>query len=290
MSADCVLDDLPQRFRVILCDLWGCVHNGEQILSGVVERLDQWAAEGRRLVFLTNAPRPANAVAEQLSRLGLPDRLNGSIVSSGDVALAWLAREARSRAFAFIGGQADAAWLEARGIHFVTDDGADTVICTGFDARGFELDAYGERLNEFAANNVEMLCFNPDRIVHRGERVEPCAGAIAEAYAAIGGAVRMFGKPYEDIYAYAVDFAGGLLNRRVGYDEVVAIGDSVATDFAGAANAGIDFIFVTGGIDHAAYRVDPVGLFVSEPNPDARPKSKPIAIVMHLGRAKEYQR
>ncbi len=275
------LDALPDRYRVIFCDLWGCVHDGVAILPGVVERLDRWRDEGRRVVFLTNAPRPSPAVVAQLAALGLPDRLNGQVVSSGDAALAWLADDGDDRACAFIGTRADAARLTAAGLRFVSDAAAERVICSGFDERGFDIADYDGQLRRLAARGVEMLCLNPDRLVHRGGRAEPCAGAIADAYQAMGGTVRQFGKPHPLIYDHAIRHAG-----HPDRTAILAIGDSIATDIAGAAHAGIDVVFVAGGIDAAAYRTEGERVFARQPGlrPDA---TRPVAIVPGLGHSEE---
>jgi HAD superfamily hydrolase (TIGR01459 family) len=266
------LDALPDRYRVILCDLWGCVHDGIAILPGVVERLDRWRDEGRQVIFLTNAPRPSSAVVAQLTALGLPDRLNGQVASSGDAALAWLADD-DDRACTFIGAQADAVRLTAAGLRFGPEAAAERVICSGFDERGFDLADYDDQLRRLAARGVEMLCLNPDRLIHRGGRAEPCAGAIADAYQTLGGTVRQFGKPHPLIYDHAIRQAGNP-NRAT----ILAIGDSIATDVAGAAHAGIDVVFVAGGIDAAAYQTDGDRIFVR--GSDTR---RPIAVVPGLG-------
>lgn len=275
------LDDLPRRYRVILCDLWGCVHNGVRIIPGVVERLDRWAAEGRCVIFLTNAPRPSQAVVEQLAALGLPERLNGRVVSSGDAALAWLKR-GELRHAVFLGSSTDAVRLESEGLRFAPEDEADTVICSGFDERGFDLTDYVAQLERFAGRQLEMLCLNPDRVVHRGDDAEPCAGALADAYGELGGLVRYFGKPHSHIYEHAITHAERLAASRLDRSEIIAIGDSIATDFVGAANQAIDFVFVAAGIDNETYRADPEQAFECAIGLRAR-GARPVSVVQGLG-------
>jgi HAD superfamily hydrolase (TIGR01459 family) len=274
---------LPPHYRLLLCDLWGCVHDGVHVLPGVVERLDCWAAEERQIIFLTNAPRPSAAVAQQLSNLGLPDRLNGNIVSSGDTALAFIAAEGRHRSFTFLGSKNDAALLRAAGLNFVSIDEADTVVCSGFDQRGFDINDYSLQLRAYFDRHIEMLCLNPDMIVHRAGQIEPCAGTLAEAYRQLGGTVRSFGKPYTDIYLYALRHAARKMGRTPDRNETLAIGDSIATDFTGAANAGIDFVFVKDGIDKIAFHEDPVRLFHQAPGLVSNDKVEPVSIVSGIG-------
>jgi HAD superfamily hydrolase (TIGR01459 family) len=251
-----------------------------------VERLDQWAAEQRTVIFLTNAPRPSDAVRAQLSALGLPDRLNKHVVSSGDTALAWI-REARpSLAFSFLGSEADAFRLVSAGLHLSTDMNAESVICTGFDERGFDLMLYRQQLQEFAKGGAEMLCFNPDRVVHRGVEPEPCAGAIGAAYEEMGGIVRQFGKPHAQIYDHAIRYAGGQRGSLPERRDVLAIGDSLATDFVGAINAGLDFVFIAGGIDETAYRAGP-DCFSAAKGLKEPDRARPVAVVQCLGDIRE---
>jgi ribonucleotide monophosphatase NagD (HAD superfamily) len=74
-----------------------------------------------------------------------------------------------------------------------------------------------------------------------------CAGAIADLYKAMGGEVLYAGKPYRPIY----ELAYARLKSAPPPDRVLAIGDSLRTDLAGANSFGVDFVFLTAGI-HAA--------------------------------------
>ena len=72
--------------------------------------------------------------------------------------------------------------------------------------------------------------------------------AFADLYAAAGGDVTYAGKPYRPIYEQALAIAGAARGRPVEHHRVLAIGDSVRTDLAGAHGFGIDCLFVTRGI------------------------------------------
>ena len=48
------------------------------------------------------------------------------------------------------------------------------------------------------------MCANPDEVVSRGSEVVFCAGALANKYIEIGGEVNYFGKPYSEIYNFAL--------------------------------------------------------------------------------------
>lgn len=234
------LDALPERYRVILCDIWGVVHDGVHLTPGAADRLARWRGEGRNVVLLTNAPRTADAVKFQLDRLGLPRHCWDSICTSGEAGIAGLL--ALGEPVGFIGTPADRDNLESRGI-IIADQGFDHVAVTGIDGIRMAASDYAADLAAYGARSVIMHCLNPDMLVIRGGVPEACAGAIAELYVALGGRVEYYGKPHDHIYEHAFALAGDPPR-----DNVVAIGDGLPTDVLGAARYGVDCIFIQGGI------------------------------------------
>ncbi len=99
------LDHLDGRYSVILCDIWGCVHDGVQLYPGAAERLGQWRSEGRTIILITNAPRTAEAVEAQLERIGLPADTWDGIATSGEAGIAALKQLAQP--VGFLGTDAD---------------------------------------------------------------------------------------------------------------------------------------------------------------------------------------
>lgn len=239
---------MPERHRLIFCDLWGCVHDGRAIFSGVRETLGAWKRQGRRVLFVTNAPRSADAIREQLLRLGLDPALDDGIVTAGEAGLAAV----RGRPVGFCGTEADRADLTARGL-VIAEAGYDELASAGFDV-GETVADYADRLAAWRAGDVLMHCLNPDRIVHHMGQAVVCAGALADAYEALGGRVVWYGKPYPAIYEHALRL-GGSPDKSA----VLAIGDGLQTDMAGAAAFGIDAIFVSGGIHAGEKHLFPSG-------------------------------
>ncbi len=240
------LDRLDPRYRTILCDIWGVVHDGGRLMPGAEARLLRWKAEGRKVILMTNAPRPARTVQRQLDALGLPRATYDAITSSGAAGIAALACPAR--AVGFLGMAEDRADLEAGGVTIVAA-GFGELACTGLDERSDDSADYAAQLEAFAAADVLMHCLNPDRVViHRGRR-EACAGALADLFETLGGCVTWYGKPHAAIYDHALSLAGNPPREAV-----LAIGDSLATDMVGAARYGIDAVYVASGI-HAGVPV-----------------------------------
>lgn len=264
------LDALPEQYRLILCDIWGVVHDGVNLYPGSAGRLQQWRAEGRTIVLITNAPRTAEAVEQQLDRLGLPRDAWDGISTSGEAGIGAL--NALGKPVGFIGTRADREILEGRGIVIAERDDFTELAATGLDDERRHVANYVAELEDLAARDVLMHCLNPDRIVVRGGETEPCAGALADVYMEFGGRVEWYGKPYPAIYRHALGLGG-----NPPASAVLAVGDALRTDILGAAKMGFDAIFVAGGI-HAGERFPP----------DFGPENglgdwQPVAVVDSLG-------
>lgn len=233
------LDELERNYAVILCDLWGCIHDGVNLYPGAAERLQRWHSDGRKVIFITNAPRTAEAVGRQLDRLGLPHLWDG-IATSGESGIFCL-KEAGP--VGFIGTASDRADLEGRGVSIANGDAFTELACAGLDEHRRQVADYEEEIAPLARRDVLMHCLNPDLVVIRGGVTEPCAGAIADRYEELGGRVEYYGKPYPAIYRHAMKLAGD-----PPASDVLAIGDGLNTDILGAARMGYDCVYVTGGI------------------------------------------
>jgi len=235
------LDEVERDYRVILCDLWGCIHDGVQLYPGALDRLRRWRSDGRTIILITNAPRTAEVVARQLERLGVDSSLWDGIATSGDAGIARL-KQAECPV-GFIGTSGDRETLESRGVRIADGDIFDELACAGLDGRRRQVSDYEGEIRPIAERDVLMHCLNPDRVVIRGGVPEPCAGAIADRYVELGGRVEYYGKPYPAIYRHAMELAD---NPPPG--DVLAIGDGLNTDILGAARMGFDCVYVTGGI------------------------------------------
>jgi HAD superfamily hydrolase (TIGR01459 family) len=235
------LDELDPKYRLILCDVWGVVHDGLTLYPGADARLAQWRGEGRCVVLITNAPRTADAVEQQLARIGLPRNAYDFVATSGEAGIEALI--ALSKPVGFVGTAGDREILEGRGVRIDEAQGFTDLACTGLEACRPEPRDYLADLVRWADRDVHMHCLNPDRVVIRGGVAEACAGAIADLYQGLGGRVTWYGKPHPAIYNHALHRSGDPPK-----DEVLAVGDGLQTDVLGAARMGFDTVFVTGGI------------------------------------------
>lgn len=234
-------DELDPKYRLILCDIWGVVHDGVNLYPGAAGRLLLWQEEGRSIVLITNAPRTAEAVEQQLMRIGLPPECWDSIATSGEAGIEAL--NALGKPVGFVGTANDREILEGRDVRIAQDEQFTDLACCGLEENRPHVDDYRPDLERWADRDVHMHCLNPDRLVIRGGVPEACAGAIADVYQGLGGRVTWYGKPHDTIYRHALHLAGDPPR-----DEVLAIGDGLQTDILGAARMGFDTVFVAGGI------------------------------------------
>lgn len=234
------LDALDPKYRLILCDVWGVVHNGVELYPGAAARLRQWRGQGRCVILLTNAPRTQEAVQQQLERIGLPRECWDAIATSGEAGIGAL--KALAAPVGFIGTAGDRAVLEGRGVR-LAPEGFTDLACTGIREGEPNPEEYRAELEQLAERDVHMHCLNPDRLVVRGGVPEACAGALADIYQQLGGRVTWYGKPFPAIYEHALHRAGDPPSNQV-----LAIGDGLQTDILGAARMGFDTVFVAGGI------------------------------------------
>jgi HAD superfamily hydrolase (TIGR01459 family) len=248
------LDEIGPGYRVLLCDLWGCLHDGVRAFPAAVAALERFRARGGRVVLLTNSPRPAGDVGRQLDMLGAPRSCYDAIVSSGDAAQAAMAAGQFGRRDYHIGPERDLGFfLHPDGspirVERVQLDEAEGIVCTGlFDDRTETPDDYRATILYGKTKGLRLLCANPDIVVDVGDRRISCAGAIAAAYAAAGGRSYYFGKPHPPIYALARARLRDLSGFEVPPDEVLAVGDGIATDIEGAMGENLDALFITGGL------------------------------------------
>jgi HAD superfamily hydrolase (TIGR01459 family) len=239
---------LAPDYDALLCDVWGVIHNGVSASPHACDALMRMRARGGVVVLITNAPRPSDVVARQLERLHVPRETYDAIVSSGDVTRSVIEGR-RGQSLYHLGPERDRSIFSGLNVHFAPLGTADYVVCSGLEDDERETpEDYRGRLEAMLARKLFMVCGNPDVVVERGSTLVYCAGAIADLYATMGGEVLYAGKPYRPIYEMALAKAAAAAGREISRSRVLAVGDSVRTDFKGARTVGVDFLFVTSGI------------------------------------------
>jgi len=230
-------------------DIWGVMHNGVRPFASSVAACEAFREQGGTVLLVTNSPRPRESVGRQLDGIGVAQSAYDGIVSSGDVSRSLIEAWA-GQPILHIGPERDLPVFSGlRAKPGATADDAAVAVCTGLYDDETETPAdYTGMLKKLRARGIPMICANPDEKVERGSRIVYCAGAIARAYEALGGEVSFAGKPFKPIYDLALDIGSKLRGNAVTKDRVLAIGDGVATDIAGAGNVGIRSVFIASGV------------------------------------------
>ncbi|WP_415919666.1 TIGR01459 family HAD-type hydrolase [Tateyamaria sp. SN6-1] len=248
------LSEISDRYDALFVDLWGCVHNGVSALPDAVAALQAYRARGGKVVLVTNSPRPRAGVQKQLVQFGVPDDAWDTIATSGDSARAAMFRGVVGNRVYFIGQPGEEKFFEPIGVikdpvdvQMVPLDEAEGIVCTGPRDPMADPDVMRPEFLAAKTRGLKLLCANPDIVVDRGEVREWCAGALAQLYTEMGGESLYFGKPHPPIY----DLARRRL-AELGVDVpdagILAIGDGVLTDIAGAMGEDIDSLFISGGL------------------------------------------
>jgi HAD superfamily hydrolase (TIGR01459 family) len=229
-------------------DIWGVLHNGLKPFAGAVSACQNFRALGGKVILVSNSPRPRSGVEKQLDHIGVPKDSYDAVLTSGDVSRVLIAGFEGQPVF-HLGPERDVPVFVGTGVELASAVEAIAIVCTGlFDDETEIPHDYEARLQAFAKRRMPMICVNPDKTVERGGRIIYCAGAIAEAYEKLGGNVVYAGKPFAPIYEEAFHIAAQLTGAPVVASRVLAIGDGVNTDIAGAIAAGVRAVYIASGV------------------------------------------
>lgn len=264
------LAEISDRYEALFVDLWGCVHDGVKALPEAVAALRAYREKGGAVVLVTNSPRPRASVAAQIRGFGVTDDAWDTIATSGDSARVamfrgvvgnkvWVMGETGQEAEFFEPPKVLDDPIEIRSVPL---DEAEGIVCLGpFDPMADPAENRPQFLMA-KQKGLKLLCANPDIVVDRGGVREWCAGALARLYTEMGGESLYFGKPHAPIYDLARRRLAAL-GRNGSEGGILAIGDGIHTDIAGAIGEDIDSLFISGGLAAEETRT------THQPDPDA---------------------
>jgi HAD superfamily hydrolase (TIGR01459 family) len=258
-------------YDLALCDIWGVLHAGVAAFRAASQALLRFRQGGGRVILISNAPRPGASVVSQLAELGVPRLAFDAIVTSGDVTRALL-DQAPTRPYFWLGPPRDGPLFAGLMPGVATLEEADIIVCTGLDDDTTQTPAdYTAILTRARDLKLPFICANPDLIVDRGGQLIYCAGALGQAYEALGGQVIYAGKPDLPIYRAALDKAAAMGLAAIALERIIAIGDALATDIAGAAKLGCASLFIAQGIHARDLREHDQSMQVLPPDREVAP-------------------
>jgi len=237
------LAEIYKAYDTFVIDLWGVMHNGIQLNKGAIEVADNLSKNNKKIIFLSNAPRPNKNVINFLKKLNMDDKYLKHVFTSGEAAINSLRNQKFGDSFFHLGPERDTSLFEDFKEKRTNIKSSDFILCTGlFDDHTEDLDYYKKLLVN--STSKRFVCTNPDLVVHRGNKEEYCAGTLAKIFKDLGGQVVYFGKPYKEIYDI-------ILTQG---EKAFIIGDNLNTDIKGANNLKLDSLFITNGIHRSEFK------------------------------------
>ncbi len=247
------LRDVVDRYKVLLIDAYGVIHNGRNVFDGVNEALRLARVGGRQVVVVTNSPQRVAGVEIRLRDVGVEVGNYDYIACSGE--LTWRDIEQRNALgdalpkLHFILQGSGIRWLADVRNPIVPDMAeADIIVAAGMPY-ATEPAALASpivaALAEACSRGLPLLVADSDETYPEDGMVRLGPGWIARHYEALGGTVVEYGKPFDPIYDEALRLTGD-----VDPAEVLMIGDNLQTDIRGAARRGFDSLMVLDGGVH----------------------------------------
>ena len=241
------LSEVYDSYDTFVIDLWGVIHNGINLNEKAMEAVNQLKKNFKKIVFLSNAPRPSAKVIDFLLKMKMDKQYLSNVMTSGEAAMNAINNNKFGKKFFHLGPPRDVAIFEKVKENSTTIDNCEFILCTGlFDEddpdvnksqlHENDLDYYKNFLIKHISK--KLVCTNPDLTVHRGDKEEYCAGYVAKIFEELGGETIYYGKPYKEIYNMCFDKS----------EKVLAIGDNLRTDIKGANNLNIDCVFISEGV------------------------------------------
>jgi len=236
------LEEVYKDYDTYVIDLWGVIHNGVRLNIKAIEAVEKLVQNKKKVVFLSNAPRPSREVKKFLQQLNMKDQYLKNIMTSGEAAMLALEKEKYGKFFYHLGPERDDAIFFKIKENKTSLEKCNFILCTGlFNYHEGNLDYYKNLLRDHTSK--KLICTNPDLIVHKGDVEEYCAGTIAKIFESLGGETIYFGKPHKEIYRMCFSEK----------ERVVAIGDNLNTDIKGANDMKIDSIFICNGVHRSEF-------------------------------------
>jgi len=239
------LSEVFDAYETFIIDLWGVMHNGIKLNEKAIEAVEQLKRKSKKIIFLSNAPRPSATVVDFLLKMKMKKEYLSNVMTSGEAAMYAINRNIFGKNFYHLGPKKDDSIFEKVKKNQTSIENCDFILCTGLlDEHENNLMYYKNYLAKHTSK--KLICTNPDLIVHRGNLEEYCAGYVAKIFEELGGETIYYGKPHKEIYEMC-------FNKN---EKVLAIGDNLRTDIKGANNLDKDCLFISNGVHRNEFKND----------------------------------
>lgn len=251
------LSEISNRYSSIIVDVWGVLCDGVNAHGPAKDALSRYRENGH-VILLSNTARSVRGLGQFLDSIGITSSLYDGIVTAGQLCRDSIQASGLAyKSIYHLGSEDDLQIFADTAVPFCsTLADASALLCTGPNSNDSDLSKEFETMARAISLNMPMICANPDLYVQVGNKTIPCAGILAAQYGKMGGAVQYFGKPYGAIYDQCWHHL-----RQAGISDdpgnILAIGDTIATDIYGAQKVGIQSLFIRNSSTLDCWDVEP---------------------------------
>ena len=98
--------EISDQYTAIICDLWGCLHDGVKSFPKALKALEDFKATDGKVILVTNAPRPIANVEYQIASLGIKETHYDMLLTSGELTSKYIKEITKNKLNIFhIGGK-----------------------------------------------------------------------------------------------------------------------------------------------------------------------------------------
>ena len=137
------LSEIFHSYDTYIIDLWGVMHNGISLNSKAIQAVENLSKKSKKIVFLSNAPRPSSKVVNFLLKMKMNKKYLSNVMTSGEAAMHAINKKQFGKTFFHLGPPRDTSIFEKVKDNKTSIDNCDFILCTGlFDEHDKALSYY----------------------------------------------------------------------------------------------------------------------------------------------------
>ena len=151
------LSNIFDNYDTFVIDLWGVIHNGVALNPKAINAVKQLKDKSKKIVFLSNAPRPSSKVINFLLKMNMSKKFLSNVMTSGEAAMYAINKNQFGRNFFHLGPPRDTSIFEKVKKNKTDLDSCDFILCTGlFDEHEGNLEHYKKFLESHIKKKIGM--------------------------------------------------------------------------------------------------------------------------------------
>ena len=224
----------------------GVLYDGERIFPDALKCLNNLSALGKKIVIITNSHLRIAEIVEILKKNSVDINILSNIVSAGEILhyklkYAQNEYEAIGNKYFHLGNNQNKSVFSGLNFEEVSKiEDAHFIYMSDVFSPDDSIDVYKPLLDQAVSLALPFVCAGNDTSCFIDGKLCLASGAIAENYAILGGRILTLGKPDVRIIQYALE---GIAQN----ENILIIGDNVATDIKAASLLGFDSILISKG-------------------------------------------